>query len=56
MNNSIPFPLINSEELKYRPYVPLKTVEDHIDRALKALHYRLVNELPMIIWYVTSSL
>jgi hypothetical protein len=56
MDNIIPFPLINSHELKYRRYVPIKTVEDHIDRALKALHFKLVDDLPMIIWYVSSSL
>ena len=56
MDNITPCSFINSEELKYRPYTPVKTVEDHIDKALKALHFKLVDDLPMIIWYVTSSL
>jgi len=42
--------------VKYESNNPLKIIEDHIDRALKALHFKLVDDLPMIIWYVTSSL
>ena len=56
MDNIIPSPLINFEELNYRHYTPLKIIENHIERTLKALHFKLVDDLPMIIWYVTSSL
>ncbi|WP_419700027.1 hypothetical protein [Mucilaginibacter sp. NFX135] len=42
--------------LKYESNNPMKIIEDHIDKALKALHFKLVDDLPMIIWYVTSSL
>ncbi|MBB6128669.1 hypothetical protein [Mucilaginibacter lappiensis] len=44
------------DRLKYESQHPVKIMEDHIERALKALHFKLVDDLPMIIWYVTSSL
>lgn len=44
------------DRLKQENQHPVKIMENQIDRALKALHFKLVDDLHMIIWYVTSSL
>ncbi|MBB6110226.1 hypothetical protein HDF23_002982 [Mucilaginibacter lappiensis] len=56
MNNTNLCQPNNFNALKHESNNPVKIMENHIDRALKALHFKLVDDLHMIIWYVTSSL
>ncbi|SDP99245.1 hypothetical protein SAMN05428975_4959 [Mucilaginibacter sp. OK268] len=56
MNDISHCPPDSFDRLKYETHNPAKIKDNHIDRVLKALHFKLVDDLPMIIWYVTSSL